>query len=60
VVAKDFRLAHSHERAGIVGAKVWGNGDPEGGRQRAAVEMKHTARLAKALGVDTVVTTSAS
>jgi sugar phosphate isomerase/epimerase len=39
----------------IVGAKVWGDGDPEGVRQRAAEEMKHTARLAKALGVDTVV-----
>jgi predicted dehydrogenase/sugar phosphate isomerase/epimerase len=45
----DFR----HEA--IVGAKVWGDGDPEGVRQRAAEEMKHTARLAKALGVDTVV-----
>ncbi len=45
----DFR----HEA--IVGAKVWGDGDPEGVRTRAAEEMKHTARLAKALGVDTVV-----
>jgi len=33
---------------------VWGDGDPEGVRTRAAEEMKHTARLAKALGVDTV------
>ncbi|MEE9097677.1 sugar phosphate isomerase/epimerase family protein [Pseudarthrobacter phenanthrenivorans] len=39
----------------IVGSKVWGDGDPEGVRTRAAEEMKHTARLAKALGVDTVV-----
>ena len=39
----------------IVGPKVWGDGDPEGVRQRAAEEMQHTARLAKALGVDTVV-----
>src|ERR671924_195842 len=39
----------------IVGTKVWGDGDPEGVRQRAAEEMKHPARLAKALGVDTVV-----
>ncbi len=31
------------------------DGDPEGVRTRAAEEMKHTARLAKALGVDTVV-----
>ena len=44
----DFR----HEA--IVGSKVWGDGDPEGVRTRAAEEMKHTARLAKALGVDTV------
>ncbi|GEL95538.1 sugar phosphate isomerase/epimerase family protein [Cellulomonas composti] len=34
---------------------VWGDGDPEGVRQRAAEEMKHTARLAARLGVDTVV-----
>ncbi|MEG9246723.1 sugar phosphate isomerase/epimerase family protein [Arthrobacter sp. Soc17.1.1.1] len=39
----------------IVGPTVWGDGDPEGVRQRAAEEMKHTARLAKKLGVDTVV-----
>ncbi|MCE3293054.1 MAG: Xylose isomerase domain protein barrel, partial [Arthrobacter sp.] len=45
----DFR----HE--GIVGPRVWGDGNPEGVRTRAAEEMKHTARLAKALGVDTVV-----
>jgi sugar phosphate isomerase/epimerase len=45
----DFR----HEA--IVGSRVWGDGEPEGVRQRAAEEMKHTARLAKALGVDTVV-----
>ncbi|SKB63340.1 Xylose isomerase-like TIM barrel, partial [Arthrobacter sp. 49Tsu3.1M3] len=45
----DFR----HEA--IVGARVWGDGEPEGVRQRAAEEMKHTARLARALGVDTVV-----
>jgi sugar phosphate isomerase/epimerase len=40
---------------GIVGAKVWGDGDPEGVRRRAAEEMKLTARLARKLGVDTVV-----
>ena len=34
---------------------MWGDGDPEGVRQRAAEEMQHTARLAKALGVETVV-----
>jgi len=45
----DFR----HEA--IVGPRVWGDGDPEGVRRRAAEEMQHTARLARALGVDTVV-----
>ena len=39
----------------IVRPRVWGDGDPEGVRQRAAEEMQHTARLAKALGVKTVV-----
>jgi len=39
----------------IVGPRVWGNGNPEGVRERAAEEMKLTARLAKRLGVDTVV-----
>ncbi|MHA7262833.1 sugar phosphate isomerase/epimerase family protein [Arthrobacter sp. TMN-37] len=45
----DFR----HEA--IVGPKVWGDGDPEGVRSRAAEEMKLTARLAQRLGVKTVV-----
>ena len=35
--------------------RVWGDGDPEGVRTRAAEEMKLTARLAQRLGVDTVV-----
>ncbi|GAB3755656.1 sugar phosphate isomerase/epimerase [Zhihengliuella somnathii] len=39
----------------IVGEKIWGDGDPEGVRQRAAEDMKNTARLAQRLGVDTVV-----
>lgn len=34
---------------------VWGDGDPEGVRQRAAEEMKNTARTAARLGVTTVV-----
>ncbi len=34
--------------------RVWGDGDPEGVRQRAAEEMKLTARAAAALGVPTV------
>ncbi len=45
----DFR----HEA--IVGAKVWGDGDAEGVRQRAAEEMKRTAIAARKLGVDTVI-----
>ena len=40
---------------GMLSPRVWGDGDPEGVRQRAAEEMKHTARLAAKLGVDTVV-----
>lgn len=38
----------------IVSDRVWGDGDPEGVRQRAAEELKNTARLAAALGVSTV------
>ncbi|WP_087485175.1 sugar phosphate isomerase/epimerase family protein [Brachybacterium massiliense] len=45
----DFR----HEA--IVGSAVWGDGDPEGVRQRAAEDMKNTARLAQKLGVKTVI-----
>src|SRR5215212_6171668 len=39
----------------ILTDRVWGDGDPEGVRQRAAEEMKATARAARALGVDVVV-----
>ncbi|GAA1289676.1 MULTISPECIES: sugar phosphate isomerase/epimerase family protein [Brachybacterium] len=39
----------------IVGRDVWGDGDPEGVRQRAAEDMKNTARLAQKLGVKTVI-----
>ncbi|WP_295128505.1 sugar phosphate isomerase/epimerase, partial [uncultured Leifsonia sp.] len=39
----------------IVGSKVWGDGDPEGVRRRAAEELKLTAKVARKLGVDTVV-----
>ncbi len=39
----------------IVRPNVWGDGDPESVRQRAAEEMKLTAIAARALGVDTVV-----
>lgn len=38
----------------IVPAYVWGDGDPEGVRQRAAEEMKKTASAAKLFGVDVV------
>jgi sugar phosphate isomerase/epimerase len=36
-------------------ARIWGDGDPEGVRQRAADDLKATARTAARLGVDTVV-----
>ncbi|OHV31898.1 MULTISPECIES: sugar phosphate isomerase/epimerase family protein [Pseudofrankia] len=39
----------------IVPARVWGDGDPEGVRARAAEEMVATAHAAARLGVDTVV-----
>ncbi|MHA7139956.1 MULTISPECIES: sugar phosphate isomerase/epimerase family protein [unclassified Arthrobacter] len=39
----------------IVGARVWGDGEPDGVRARASEEMQHTARLAQKLGVKTVV-----
>jgi sugar phosphate isomerase/epimerase len=44
----------------ILSSRVWGDGDPEGVRQRAAEEMKYTARAAAALGVKTVVGFSGS
>ena len=40
---------------GMLSPRVWGDGEAEGVRQRAAEEMKNTARLAAKLGVDTVV-----
>ena len=33
---------------------MWGDGDPEGVRQRAAEEVKNTAKAAKLFGVDVV------
>jgi sugar phosphate isomerase/epimerase len=39
----------------ILPARIWGDGEPEGVRQRAAHEIKDTARAAAKLGVDTVV-----
>lgn len=45
----DFR----HEA--ILPARIWGDGEPEGVRQRAAADMADTARAAAKLGVKTVV-----
>ena len=39
----------------IVRPSIWGDGDPEGVRQRAAEDMKRAARVARKLGADTVV-----
>jgi sugar phosphate isomerase/epimerase len=39
---------------GILPPDVWGDGEPEGVRQRAAERMKDTARAAAAFGVDVV------
>ena len=40
---------------GILPPRLWGDGDPEGVRQRCAEEIKDTARAASKLGVDTVI-----
>ena len=40
---------------GILPDYIWGDGDPEGVRQRAAQELIKTAKVAKMLGLDTVV-----
>ncbi|MDD6210025.1 MAG: sugar phosphate isomerase/epimerase [Bacteroidales bacterium] len=39
----------------ILPAYIWGDGDPEGVRQRAAQEMIHAGEAAKRLGLNTVV-----
>lgn len=39
----------------IVRSYVWGDGEAEGVRQRAAADMQRAARVARKLGVDTVV-----
>lgn len=46
------RIDERHQA--ILPPHVWGDGDPEGVRQRAAQEMMDTAKAAKALGVDVV------
>jgi sugar phosphate isomerase/epimerase len=38
----------------ILPSRIWGDGDPEGVRQRAAEEIKNTARAAAAFGVKVV------
>jgi sugar phosphate isomerase/epimerase len=38
----------------ILPARLWGDGDPEGVRQRAAAEMIHVGEAAKMLGINTV------
>ena len=40
---------------GILPSRLWGDGDPEGVRQRCANEMKDTARAASKLGVKVVI-----
>ncbi|WP_406281010.1 sugar phosphate isomerase/epimerase family protein [Embleya sp. NBC_00896] len=49
----DHVIDERHEA--ILPAHVWGDGDPEGVRGRAAEEMIATARAARAFGVDTVI-----
>src|SRR3954462_11551826 len=46
------RIDSRHQ--GTLPPDVWGDGDPEGVRQRAADKLKDTARAAAALGVTTV------
>ena len=40
---------------GCAPAHVWGDGDPEGVRQRAAIELIETGRVASRLGIDAVI-----
>ncbi|MFK7961304.1 MAG: sugar phosphate isomerase/epimerase family protein [Phycisphaerales bacterium] len=46
------RIDERHQA--ILPERVWGDGEAEGVRQRAAAEMQATARAARALGVDVV------
>jgi sugar phosphate isomerase/epimerase len=48
----DHPIDERHQ--GILPAHVWGDGDPEGVRQRAAEEVKNTARAAAKFGVKVV------
>jgi len=49
----DAPIDHRHKA--ILGPRLWGDGDPEGVRQRCAAEMQDTARAAARFGVETVV-----
>ena len=49
----DHPIDERHQ--GILPARIWGDGEPEGVRQRAAAEIADTARAAAAFGVRTVV-----
>jgi sugar phosphate isomerase/epimerase len=49
----DHPIDERHQN--ILHPRVWGDGDPEGVRQRAAAEIADTARAAAKLGVSTVV-----
>src|SRR3954463_1643535 len=49
----DHPIDERHQ--GILPARIWGDGDAEGIRQRAAEELKDTARAAAKLGADRVV-----
>ncbi|MCL5950185.1 MAG: sugar phosphate isomerase/epimerase [Chloroflexi bacterium] len=48
----DDPIDERHEE--ILPPRIWGDGDPEGVRQRASEEMKNTARAAAAFGVGVV------
>ena len=48
----DKIIDERHE--GILPGRIWGDGDPEGVRQRAAEEIKNTARTAAKFGVKVV------
>jgi sugar phosphate isomerase/epimerase len=49
----DYPIDERHQA--ILPKRIWGDGDPEGVRQRAAREMEDTARAAAKLGVKTVI-----
>ena len=49
----DHPIDERHQN--ILHPRVWGDGSPEGVRQRAAAEIADTARAARLLGVDTVI-----